>query len=309
LNGSHFTSALGRGDDVNSGNGHEEHVRRTCDACRKIAFECLNLTGFLEVIVMQRQQHAEVLRSGCACRDGVRGPGSDAIEGTLLKVDVAIAEQLVHSLVTGTAKGVERGGLPQQRPGNGRFPEFAEAFGESGERDLQVFADLTLEGAAFADEIPAMTNEQLQLAIGFVPVGFKQSEAIDSGAMNGGEVIVVSLTIGISGLAELLGSEGMHDTRFETSFLKSAQDEFVIPTRALDGDDQVPQVVQAQSVSDPRNRGGESRSVMLDYGGGDEDVAVEIGEHPFGTGFGTVHADDAETLRPDLLDAGMNDAA
>jgi hypothetical protein len=172
-----------------------------------------------------------------------------------------------------------------------------------------VFADLTLQGAAFADEIPAMTNEQLQLAIGFVPVGFKQGEAIDCGAMNGGEVIVIRLTIGIAGLAELLGSEGMHDTRFQTSLLKSAEDEFVIPTRALDGDDQVTKVVLAHNVSDLRDRGGESGPVMLDHDRRNEDVSIEIGEHPFGTGLRTVHADDAESLGPDFLHTRMNDAA
>jgi hypothetical protein len=309
LNGPHFASALSRGDDVDSGNGHEKHVRCACDACREIPFESLNLTGFLEVIVMQREQHGEMSRSGCARRGGVCSPRSDAIQRALLKMDVSIAEPLIQLLLTGTAQDVKRGGLPQQRPGNGRFPEFAEALSEPRKRDLQVLADLALQGAAFADEIAAMTNEQLQLAIGFVPVGFKQREAIDGGAMNSGEVVVVSFAIGIARLAELFGSERMHDTRFQTSLLKSAQDKLVIPTRALDGDDQVTKMVLSQSMTDPRDRGGESGSVMLDQSGRNEDVSIEIGEHPFGTGFGTVHADDAESLGPDFLDPRMNDAA
>jgi hypothetical protein len=119
LNGSHFAGALGRGDNVDPGNGHEEHVWRARDACREIAFESLNLAGFLEVIVMQRQQHGEMSRSGWARRGGMRSPGRNAIERALLKMDLSIAEPLVQLLLTGVTKDVERGSLPQQRPGNG----------------------------------------------------------------------------------------------------------------------------------------------------------------------------------------------
>ena len=47
---------------------------------------------------------------------------------------------------------------------------------------------------------------------------------------------------------------------------------------------------------------------MGDGGGRDEDVAVEVGEHPLGAGLGTVEADDAEVLGSDLLDARVKDA-
>src|SRR5437868_5736334 len=63
-----------------------------------------------------------------------------------------------------------------------------------------------------------------------------------------GIVSVVCFTIGITGQAELLGSEGVHDARFETGFLKSAEDKFVIATGAFDGDDQIAQVVLADGV-------------------------------------------------------------
>jgi len=172
-----------------------------------------------------------------------------------------------------------------------------------------MFTDLALQGAAFAHEVAAMTNEQLQLAIRFVLFGFEEREAIDGGAMNGGEIIVVSFAVGIARLPERLGSEGMHDTRLEAGLLKSTQDKFVISTGALDSDDQITKVVLAHGVSDARDGGIESGTVVLDQSGRNEDVSIEIGEHPFGTGFGTVHADDAESLRPDFLHTRMNDAA
>ena len=52
-----------------------------------------------------------------------------------------------------------------------------------------------------------------------------------------------------------------------------------------------------------RTHGLEARPGVLDDGGGYEDAAVEVGEHPLGAGLGAVDGDDAEVLRPDGLDA------
>ena len=48
---------------------------------------------------------------------------------------------------------------------------------------------------------------------------------------------------------------------------------------------------------------------MVDGGGRDEDVAVEVGEHQLGARLGTVDADDAEVLGTDVLDAWVEHAA
>ena len=47
---------------------------------------------------------------------------------------------------------------------------------------------------------------------------------------------------------------------------------------------------------------------MLDDGEGDEDAAVEVGEHPVGAGLGRVDGDDAEVLGSDGLDARGEEA-
>jgi hypothetical protein len=41
----------------------------------------------------------------------------------------------------------------------------------------------------------------------------------------------------------------------------------------------------------------------------DEDTSVEIGQHPLGSGLGTVHGDDSEVLRADGLYPGRENAA
>ena len=49
--------------------------------------------------------------------------------------------------------------------------------------------------------------------------------------------------------------------------------------------------------------------VVLDERGIDQHFAVEVAEHPLGPGLGTVDGDDAKVLRPNGLDARVNDAA
>lgn len=48
---------------------------------------------------------------------------------------------------------------------------------------------------------------------------------------------------------------------------------------------------------------------VVELGRPDEDVPVEVSEHPFGARLGAVDGDDAEVLGSDLLNAGMDRAA
>src|SRR4051794_39284411 len=48
---------------------------------------------------------------------------------------------------------------------------------------------------------------------------------------------------------------------------------------------------------------------MSDLGGRHQHLAIEIGQHPFGTQLGTIYADDAKMFWTDLLYPGMKGAA
>ena len=133
-----------------------------------------------------------------------------------------------------------------------------------------------------------------------------QAEAVDGGALDGGQVGVVGLVAGVGGEAELLGGEGMDDAGLEAGGGEGALDRPVIVAGALDGDDEVAEVVGRRRPGGPGRRRRRGPAVMLDGGGWNEDVAIEIGEHPFGAGLGTIDGDDAEVLRSDLLDPGMD---
>ena len=69
-------------------------------------------------------------------------------------------------------------------PGDGAFPEFVEAGGEAGQGGFEVVADLAVEGGAFADEVAAVTDDELEGGPGFVARGFEQGATGDGGAVD-----------------------------------------------------------------------------------------------------------------------------
>ena len=83
----------------------------------------------------------------------------------------------------------------------------------------------------------------------------------------------------------------------------------MVPAGAFDGDQEVLEVVAAGGLADGGDGLSEGGAVVLDGGGRDEDVAVEVGKHPLGAGLGAIDGDDAEVLRADLLDARVEGAA
>src|ERR1700720_2122243 len=53
----------------------------------------------------------------------------------------------------------------------------------------------------------------------------------------------------------------------------------------------------------------QSNAVVLHGCEGEQDVAIEVAQHPLRAGLGTIDANNAKVLRSDLLDPGVNDAA
>jgi hypothetical protein len=85
-----------------------------------------------------------------------------------------------------------------------------------------------------------------------------------------------------------------------------ALDRGVVVAGALDGDDEVAEVVIGHGLANAGREVGERLAGMLDRRRVDEDVAIEIGEHPFGPGLDTIDGDDAEVLGANLLDHGVD---
>src|SRR5262249_53825019 len=190
----------------------------------------------------------------------------------------------------------------------GAFPELIEAGGKAGQGGFEVIPDLAIESSPFADEIAAMADDELQGGPGLVARRFEQGAAGDGGAMDGGEVPVIGLVAGIGGLAILLGAKGMEDACLEASGGEGALHQAVIAAGAFDGDQAITEIMSSKSATDLGDGRVEVRAVVGNDGGGDEHVAVEVGEQELGAVLVAVAADDAKVLGADLLHAGVQNA-
>ena len=308
FDGSHFAGEVGGADDVDAGEGEQQHVGGLDQAAGDVAFQGLNFLGFAQAIVVQGQGDAVVLVGGDVAGRGLFGPVEDSLRRCVAGSECrpgAVSDRGLSRRRRGCAWQWESARSRCQA--NRTLPELVEASGEAGQGGFEVFADLAVQGGAFTDQVAAMADEQLQGGPGVVAGGFEQGEAGDGGAMHGAQVGVVGLVAGIDGLAVLLGDEGVEDAGLEAGGGEGALHEAVIAAGAFDGDEAVVELVRVEGLADLCDGGIEVGAVVCDGGGRDEDAAVEVGEEELGACLGTVEADDAEVFGPDLLDAGMED--
>src|SRR5262245_33058214 len=199
--------------------------------------------------------------------------------------------------------------MAEQVPGDGAVPELVEAGGVARQGRFEVIADLAVEGGAFADQVAAVADDELQAGPSLIAAGLLQGAAGDGSAVDGGQVGVVGLIAGIDGLAVLLGDEGVNDARLEASGGEGALHEAVIAAGAFDGHDAIAELVCGEGVPHLGNGGVEVGPVMSDLGGWDQNAAIEVSEEELGAALVAIVTDDAEVLGADELDAGVQHAA
>lgn len=192
-------------------------------------------------------------------------------------------------------------------PGDGAVEEFAEALGEARPSGLEVVADLAVQRSTFADQIATMADQETERKPGFVKGLLEQGRAGECGPMDGEQIGIIGLVAGIDRSTELLGGIGVDDTGLEASLAESSQDVLMEATGAFDGHEAVVDLVAGEGSTDQSRSSVELRLLVFNRGGWDENAAVEIGEHEFGTGLGTIEADDAEVFGSNELDARMED--
>ena len=93
----------------------------------------------------------------------------------------------------------------------------------------------------------------------------------------------------------------MNDAGVETSSREGALDRAMVAAGALHGDHEVLDAVTADRAPDGGHSLIERRAMMLDERWGDDDMAVEVREHPLRPVLGAVHGNDPEVLRTDFL--------
>ena len=135
-------------------------------------------------------------------------------------------------------------------------------------------------------------------------VEVEQTEAVGGRAVDSEKIGVVGLVAGIGRQAILLGGQRVNDPRFKLIGCECAFNWQVVNAGPLDGDDDVAQAVTLDRLAELGDGGGEAMAIVLEHRGRNENAAIEVGQHPFGPGLGTIDSHDAEVVRPDLLDPG-----
>ena len=79
FDGPHLAGEVGGADDVDAGEGEQQHVGRLHQAAGDVAFQGLNFLGFSLAIVVQGQGDAEVLAGGDVAGGGLFGPVEDGL--------------------------------------------------------------------------------------------------------------------------------------------------------------------------------------------------------------------------------------
>jgi hypothetical protein len=237
---------------------------------------------------------------------GLVGPGRDLLQGPALIAHVLGVQQRGPPIQAAGPDLRRRAQAPGDHEGRLVVEDAADGGGEAGEQGVELAMDLVAEVGVLPHQVAAVAGQEPELGVGRIEHRVDQAEAIDGGPLDGAEVGVVGLVLGIGGEAELLGGQGMDDAGLEAGGGGGALDRQVIVAGPLDGDDEIAKIMVRHALADSGHEVVESLAGMLDDGGLNEDVSREISEHRFGAGLGTVDGDDAEVLGPDLLDPGMD---
>ncbi len=183
--------------------------------------------------------------------------------------------------------------MADEQHGHVALPEGGEAGGVAGEGGIEVLAQLAADRGTLVDEIAAMADRQLQFAVQGIAGRFHQGEAVDGGAVDGGQIGVVGLDAGIAGLAKLLGGEGVHGANVAALLREGLARHVMVTPGAFDGNHEVLDVVVGAGLPQLGQGGVELDAVVRDLGRRDQHIAIEVAEHPFEARLGAIDADDA----------------
>ena len=237
-------------------------------------------------------------------RGSILDPGEDANQGGFLDSHALAARQFDEPgeprLEDGLGSPVGAGN--HQR--DSRIENIIKTSRISGEAGFEVFQDLAAELSGFLDQIPPVSGPELDLAVDWFPGGIDQPVAITGGLDDSFQVGIVGLLVGMSSVTEVAGDHGVDNPHIKTSGREGPLDRLVITPGALHDHDQILELVGSHGLADLGEGMIERVAAMVQDRGSDQNLAVEVDEHPLGAGLGTIDGDDAEVLGADGPDAG-----
>ena len=236
------------------------------------------------------------------------GPGGDPIERAFLEPDALGSQDPAEPVGAGVPDGAGRAEVAGECHRDVTVEGIGEAGVEAWHEDVEMFTDLTSKFGSLADEVATVSGQELESDGEGVGDRLGESEAVDGGSVDGGEVGVVGFVAGIGGLSELLGGEGVDDPGVEAGVPEGLPDDLVVASGSFDGDNQVEDLVRVAGLSNAVDSHFERGLVVLDFGWRNEDISIKVSEHPFGASLGAVDGEDSEVLWSEFLDSGMDRA-
>ena len=299
-----FTGQFRGQHHVDSSQCQESHVGGLDQERHQFSFTRMNILLFRNAIPVQLSQEA-LMEDGLSVGQGsILGPGQDANQGGLLDSHALAARQFDEPgeprLEDGLGSPVGIGN--HQR--DARLENIIKTSRISGEAGFEVFQDLAAELSGFLDQIPPVSGPELDLAVDWFPGGIDQPVAITGGLDDSFQVRIVGLLAGMSSVTEVAGDHGMHNPHVMTSGCESPLSQLVITPGLLQDHDVILDLVGSRDLADLGEGMIERVAAMVQDRGSDQNLAIEVGQHPLGAGLGTIDGDDAEVLGADGSDAG-----
>jgi hypothetical protein len=137
----------------------------------------------------------------------------------------------------------------------------------------------------------------------FIAFGFDQGQAIEGGAVEGEQVVVVGFVAGVGDLAELFRSKRVDDADVEASRAEGALDGSVVASGALDDGNEIAELVIAHGLAEVGDGLFKRWARVFESAWAEEEVAEEVGQHPLGIAFVAIEASDAEVGGAGAFDA------
>ena len=142
-------------------------------------------------------------------------PGEEPLQRPALKADPGAVRELLQTGPPGLADRLGSRQVLGDQQRDVMKEEIVKAFLVSREFFMQKIADLTAQRRGLLDQVTSMLRPGAELRVVLGQDRFDQAEAVDRAAMDGREIGVIGLPVGVCRLAKLLGRERMDDADLE----------------------------------------------------------------------------------------------
>ena len=229
----HLAGELGGRDDVDPDDAQEEHIGRPGQQPGQFALDRPDAAGLRELVGVELEEDPVMERRRLLGRGGGPSPGDDLLEGGPLDLQAGLSSPLAQAGHAGIDDRRGRAELPGHPEGGGGIEDVRDAPAVSWHERLKMLEHLLLERDALLHRLAAVPGQQLESDVDRVGFVLRQAEAVDGGAMDGGEVSVVRLVTGIGGEPILLGGVGVDDADLEPGLAEGAPDRpMIAPVRS-----------------------------------------------------------------------------